>query len=634
MNNQVRAFFDRMKQQAVQPRPQPALPFARGPIAEQYEVTLFLYNEATHGVPLKVSDDDLEFVHAARQLAKTTPGGKVPPMYKAILARYMLLHPLPLHKFHMDWDDHSEVMHIFETRPRPDESEHAIPVAKVDKQMRTDYEFATKRKAKPGEEGDAEVARWWMEENKNALLFPGRKPQVKDESGKRVTDKTASPGNPTPQAKILRVGSDSVDIAFKNDGRHYTWTPVRNIPVDMEKFRKQVESQGFDTKRHAPFLLRLDHTTWKKLLKATDDDDARPEMSNPKFVPGHNVPFEKADPEFRKNFEENPEFKKKVMEAIVKAVAKYAGSIRGFAKGAVKINVDWNDPEKYGNPSTYFISIDRDRAWIPGLDYQMVQDIIMDTLAYVQKNSGHGDLEEDPDFLYKTAVTGAKNSIGKIIRDPNRRAHDIGGAGDAQSKSNQGRAGGRRDVAVVGGEGGGTGGAGYDVTKRDGSGAEKVGRFTGDRTGDFKGDKGYSVEDLLSAVRSNPASMTNDEEIQRYILRYAHNNPVIAQLANHLIDNELLLPGVEAPGEDHGTDKYSPAARPTMARHENVRHMTFMDYLQKRGGLNEMGVVWGNDRKSAKVIKPGQTLKGGIQVSGAPWSAGGKGDPNNDIQVR
>jgi hypothetical protein len=315
-----------------------------------------------------------------------------------------------------------------------------------------------------------------------------------------------------------------------------------------------------------------------------------------------------------------------VEQAVVKAVAKYAG---------VKIFVNWDDANSIGDDSKYKISINKDKTWIPGMDESMVRDFLQDTRSYLQKNSGHGDLDEDNDFLYSTAVTGARNAIKAVTKDKNRRALDVGGAGASGGAGDGGRAGGRRDLAVVGGEGGGSGGAGMDVAKADGSGAEKVGRFTGDRTGDYKGDHGYSPDDLIQAIRANPAGMTNDPEIQQYILRYAHANPMIAKMADHLIDNDLLLPGVEHPhGNDHGTQKYEPAARPVPAHAESHQFPKFSDYLRKKGVMNEMGVVWGNDPKSSKTIKPGQTLKGGIQVQGAPWSASGNGDKTNDVRVK
>lgn len=639
MNNQVREYFARMRQQVVKPR-------VEKPVVEYY-VYLDLLNEAAN-VKLKVSQDDLDFVKALRLASHTQNKGDMPKMSKAIMARYMLLHDSPLHHFAAEWDDQSNVMHIIERRPTHDNREVTHTVAIVNDVMRKDYNHVHKNRGltaapRPGEDredADRRVAKWWMEECKDAILTPPQKAK----KGKNFE-------NLVPQVKIVRRGTNSVSFAFKKGGAYWGWTHVQDVPVDMEKFRKQVEEQGFDPKTHAPFLIRGDRGKWDDILYGDDSDNTQwdirtkqptPTVNKGTVNPAYNLAMDKSDPEFMNKYHEKPEFRKMVEEAVVKAVAHSAGRLITKSKGLIQIFVNWNDPTEVGDDSKYKIKIDPVLASGLGIDESLIRDFIQNTRLYIFRNSGHIDMDDEgKNSLYQMAVSGARSAIRDgFLRDKNRRAADIGGAGDAESKSNQGRAGGRRDLAIVGGEGGGSGGAGYDVTKMNGAGADKVGQFKQDRKGDYaSSDGGYTPEDLLQAIKADMKSVYNDADTQYYVFKFAPLNPMIQKIADHIQDMDAVLPEVEErlkglDGGDTGTDKYAPSPRPAGARMESVRHLSFLEYVRKRTGLNEMGVVWGNDKKSARVLKQGQTLKGGIQVSGAPWSAAGRGDPNNDVQIR
>lgn len=608
MNNQVKNYFVRQKYKTLYEQYLRTVPYQPNKLDNFLNVLL----EAQHGVTLKVSDDDLNFVHALRALShEQTKGEHVPTTQNAIVARYLLTHELPLHNFEAEWDDHTQTMEILDTYKRPEGGSKTVPFAKVNDNMRDQYKRLNNIKAnlEKGEESDRKVANWWMEAHKNAVFFKDKTEKNKD-------------ANPSPILKILRKGSDSVDFSFKTGRRYVTWTDVRNVPVDMEKFRKQLLDQGFDFEKHPGLMLRQTRQTWDNLMDTEEKDDDKdqydrktqlkmPRLKKDNFKPGHNIAWDKVDKEIFTKYENEKDFRKQIEEKIVQSTAKNTGA---------KIFVNWDDDAAVGDDSKYNINIIRDKAKVEGLDDNMVRDIMSSARIYLFNNSGHGDLS-DPKFLGSTIATGVMNTIRKIKLDKNRKAQDIGGGAEPGGKGDGGRAGGRMQIAATGGGGGGSGGAGTDVSLSQGAGAAKVGRVQGFQSQDYRQDGGgFTPDDLIQHIKSDPSSMVSDPEVQEYILKYA-DHPVIGNFANHIINNNLLLPGVDKSNDDEdGTAKYAPSPRRVPAHQESVLPFSFKDYVAKKDKINEMGIVWGNDKNSVNKIKPGQTLKGGIQVQGAPWS--------------
>jgi hypothetical protein len=441
MNNKVKTFFVRSKYKSLYE--QYLSDIDTGDFASE------IFLEATHGVRLKISDDDLKFIHAARTVAHAQHGSKgVPEVSLALMARYILAHPEPLHHFAAEWDDHLNQTQILETRPDIDGKHQTLQVKVVDDDMRQQYKSMTGKTApQKGKEGDAVVANWWMNEFKDAIL-------ISREHGLQ------------PQVKIVRRGSDSVDIAFRSRGKYMKFNVVRNIPVDMEKFRKQLQDQGFEPEKHGPALLRQAHATWgDRLHKDGKEADGQPIQKdpltgieypriNPKkgfFEPGYNKANEKSDPEQMKKYHNEPEFRAEIEKAIVQAVALTTGA---------RISMP-TDIEDAGDDSKYHISITGLKK-IPGLDDNMVHDLIQSTRTYVFANSGFGDLS-DGNYLRKIAANGAMNASKKIKTDKNRRAQDIGGGAEPGGKGDGGRAGGRMQIAAAGGGGGHRNAAGFSI---------------------------------------------------------------------------------------------------------------------------------------------------------------------------
>lgn len=363
---------------------------------ERY-ATLHLIDEVTVSgeLNLNISDEDLKFVHDLRKAAFAQQKEKL-SMARAIQARYALLHPLPLHVFKIEYDDHADETHIIEERNLVDDKKQVLTVAKVNNEMRRDYAHSTKKAVLPGHAGDELVANWWINLCKNAMLDNPIKSGV----------------NPQPAIRILRRGTTSADFSFKTGRRYATWTDVRNVPVDMKAFRKQAANQGFKEKQHAAYMIRQTRQTWAKLLEPENskmDLDKESGLYLPRkgkeayFKPGWNVAWEKYDGNTIKKFHNDPQFRRQVEESIARVLSKITG---------VYVHIP-NDDEKLSHDDSYNFDIPNNEFNNKFVSRSLLITIMNKSRQYILATSGHGDLS-DNNFLYKQAINGVMNNVRKF----------------------------------------------------------------------------------------------------------------------------------------------------------------------------------------------------------------------------
>jgi hypothetical protein len=560
----------------------------------------------------------VNFTHRVRIMYKKQghPDGSMPAPWRILAAKYALLHPAPLHQYSSKWieENGKKILKIFERHREGGYQWKTSEVAQVNDEMRKMYKDGSGREAPEGDAGDQAVAEWWINENKEAV------------------HDYAKNKNPSPQIKIVLRGNKAVSLAFRKQGKTFGWYTVHNVPVNIDEFRQHAEDNGYDAERHSRAI--LSYTRWKDILESPELKGKKPnpalddvkqldkdfKLKRTKLssdgrgyiVPGHQQAELNPSDKYKEKYNNDPDFRKHVEQIIMNATRNALGERIGM-------DVRFN----YSPDLQHKSSIRGGKSMQEfGVNDELLDDIFADVRQHLLALSGRMDWENDSqddldNFLRQKASSAARTAIKKKVASKQAklsRAAGMGGPGD--SKGGGDRHGGHEDNAANQGDSG-------DVATDPGA------SFTGARAGDVEGQE-MGVDDLMHYIRSNPRSISSDKWIRTLIKKHAATDPRMKALA----DNLGLLggdegPSISMPGRSQARD-YSPGVRVG----ESVRPFSFRDYLAIKL-IREMEVVWGNDKASAKKIKPGETLKGGIQVQGAPWSAGG--GPNkkgNDIKIK
>jgi hypothetical protein len=642
MNDQVKAYFDRMRKIEI-----------KEDISAYGFITLISEGLGDE-VRLPITDEDVNFTHRVRIMYKKQghPDGSLPAPYRILAAKFALLHPSPLHQYNAKSveENGKNITKIFERHREGGFQWKNSAVATVNDEMRKSYKDATNQTATTDAEGDQKVANWWMEENKDAIHD-----YVKDK-------------NPSPQVKIILRGNKAVSMAFRKQGKTLGWHVVHNIPINMNEFRQHAEDNGYDEERHSRNILT--YTRWKDLLEspelkgkkpnpALDDVKTHEKDFNLKrvkgagrgyIVPGHQEAGINRSSKFMELYSKDEDFYnyvEKFLTTSIKAAIRFVtggnkeASIRSgeFGKGDYKISgsADSSDVSD-------IISVSRlrlmnrtgeipDENWTNWKDNPELDDWMRRICASTSRTAATRHYNKVGTY---TDAQGVKRYTQVQKTD---RAVGMGGASD--SKGGGERHGGHEDGAAS------QGGSG-DVAIAD---KGVSGGFTNAKAGDMEG-KEMSHSELVAYIQANPKSISSDKWIRSQIKKHAATSPQMKALATNigLGDEEegatLVLPdrgrSTNSPSPDYdvrdvhgrkrrrngghgysGGDGFSPV-------YDKVRE-SFLSYVARRLGINEMEVVWGSDKK----MKPGATLKGGIQVQGAPWTAGG--GPNkkcNDVKIR
>ncbi len=631
---------------------------------------IYLFAEGVgEGVKIPVTQEDLKFVHRVQFLFRKqgNPSDSVPESWRVLATKYALLHPAPLHNYTAKWDNADNKLKIYETRrigrSSRTEDHH---VAEVGPQM---YEVYAKANGKafdastgqitgmpPGKDTDEQVAKWWMEENKDCLQDYGK-------------------GIPSPQVKIIRRGTSSVSLAFRANTKEkfgtkwkYQWYTVKDVPIDMGAFRSHVEEHGFDELLHAGHIVRFSPMKWQRIMEPDKigkggkeknpalkqsgaagfgiphpklkDMDIRPmrgytvgqvkDMLEKKeaelnlndegkgdvtyqgkkiarvyaphyLIPGHQEMERDSSDEFNRIYSTDDHFKKVIDDSIKGAVSSYI-SRRGIPADSHTVNDI--------TQSTFMRFAGRTRR-IPDEDWKNWRTLLGDDWKCRKQN-----IETNTPFgnkLCQMIGGSAQTEVGKAF--------------------GLGRAGGVRTTVARGTSG--------EEQKR---GLERSTTDSGDSaTDDVKALN--TPEALLAYIQDDMSSIRNPA-IQAKVKQFADKNPILAKIAAGLdhLSAHTPEPQQQQPDfdDDYSDDDDDYSDRPgsmgrynrmTANREESHSPYSFRAYVQKR--LDEMGVAWGNDKASAKRLKPHQTLKGGIQVFGAPWTAGGgPNNPDNDVKVK
>lgn len=712
MNHQVKNYFRTRKLHSICELIREAYldltPQPEGPI-------LYLACEGVgEGVRIPITNDDVDFIHQVQFLYKKqgNPGDSSPQGWKVLATKYALLHPAPLHNYVAKWDDADGRLKIYETRRIGGSTrteDHFV--AEVGPEMYDFYAKAHNKKfnAKSNQiegmthsrEVDEQIAKWWMEENKDCLHNYGK-------------------GIPSPQIKILRRGSSSVSLAFRHNTKEklgsnwkYQWYPVENIPINMNQFRSKVKESGFDELMHSGSILRTTAKKWQSIMEPekvgkgggtlnpaleptgeewgnvprpkVKDMDIRPakgwtvaqikklitdkqaelklddegkgdvlydgkkiaRVYMPGFLtPGHQEAEENQSPEFRRLYDQDAEFRSYVENEIAKAVQV---ALPLLSKGNIRATITYNPQES--DPEKIY------RVFIPklyqarGASEPTIRDILQETRRRLM-----GRTSRVPSEDWKNWSDLKTSSLGDWIR---RVA-----AGSARSAIKQAFAMNKKDAGALVAQG--AGGDHEEERPRQGDIGDQQAINRAYSPREDKPDE-TEMRTLISAALRNPVLLRSRPEIVEKIKALIADDPAIGELLasqginiNQLSQqasqhqqsqgeddpyagvthySQLLGQDDDDQDLDDDDDEYRPGTRynqPTTrqqqqepARHEDY---SFRNYLNKR--FNEMGVVWGNDPASAKKLKRGQTLKGGIQVQGAPWTAsGGPNHKDNDIKI-
>lgn len=531
------------------------------------------------GVKLPITKKDIDFTHYIRTLYKKlgNPDSSMPQPWKILHAKYALLHPSPLHRYNTKWED--GMLKVFETRTSGGHYDENEFVGNVGDEMRKLYAVAHKKKydngvvsgMSPGKETDELIAKWWMDENKDCIH---KIPRGEGSTGKL----------PIQIAKITHRDKNKVSLSFRKPpkGKHptYEWYPVNNVHIDLDQFRKDLEKHGYEDK-HAGSVVR--YTGWESIFEP-DKVGKGGGKPNPNLDPqGVSWTDSKGNPRLRHHGVSqpklspkhpgyiNPGHKEQEINVSQEYKDRYSND-EDFRKHIEKIIIAavsrWTGANiKYGDNLLHHV-IPTSFSLSKGMNDEIINNILNDTRQFILTNSGTGNGQEwlSDDWLRIKATSGALKSIGKSYK---------GRAIGATSKDD--------DDNIIG----------------------KDNRITNDKEfSDIKPNDIENAEELLDYIRNNPKSMTTDQTIRSKIAQFAKTDQQMWALAHGL---NL----VQDDDDEEAGVKYSPSIH-----HEEG--YSFNTYLQKR--INEMDIVWGN-----KKLKPGQTLKGGIQVLGAPWSAGKKG---------
>jgi hypothetical protein len=631
---------------------------------KMYEGTLYLHTDSRSlrlidemalgtGVNIPITEEDLDFVYTVRRMYKKqgNPEGSLPPPARVLQAKYALLHPAPLHDYYKKWvtDRLAETLHILDRKRVGGYQIKPEYAATVNDDMRKQYATATKDKQpQASRENDEKVADWWINENRNAI------------------QEFKKNRNPIPQIKIIRRGTDSVTLGFKGLGKGYSWYAVDNVPIDMNKFRDEVSRHGFDEKRHSAAILSQSLRKWQNMIDPEKIKDAQKQLvKNPKLAgvepdketgvhktglgkepwmsPGYKHAEINPSEEYAERYSEDADFRSHIEKIVMRAVAKVTyASIKEDETGNLnhKISLPWW--QSGIDEARVKEALDYVRMWL----LQLSNSAKFDWKSLTAEDLNNADHPANH-WLRIKASSGAMSAKGKILF-PRGLAQGMGEPG-------QGKGDGRRDGRDQ--SGGASQGSDHTLAAtHDGLDATNVlkwrkGNFLDDRVGDEEGRQ-MTADELLTHIRQHPASITKDQWIRKLIARYAEQgDEKFRSLAMSLglIKDQDPEPQVEPEDDEKFGNMWIKGTQPgsgeedddeeigTMDKYAAKTHAegrySFHSYLQKR--MNEMEVVWGNDKKSAKKIKPGETLKGGIQVQGAPWSAGG--GPNkkgNDVKIK
>jgi hypothetical protein len=644
------------------------------------------------GVKIPITKDDLNFVHQVQYKYKKAghPSDSMPINWKILAAKYALLHPEPLHDYVAKWDvsANGEKLKIFERRRVGSSSrtkDH--PVAVVGPQLYVFYAKANNKKVNPktgeidgmpfSKENDEIVAKWWINENKDCLHNYGEE---------------AEGEAPSPQVKILRRGTNSADLAFmkKKLGANwkYQWYPVREIHVNMNSFRKKAEDSGFNQLLHAGHILRTTPKKWQAILEPEKIRTGGKLESNPTLKQankaGLGIPHPKLkDTEIRPRNLKPSEIEKMPDEYKSRLSVSKAFTISDIRKlidtGSAQYELD---DEGSGDVTFNGVKIGKilapsfltpghreaetdssdefNRQYSTNKEFQRVIDNSIKTA--VRSYLGRRGSSTDDDNLFKDITqstflrfSGRTSRIPdedwknwrELLGDPenwrcgqrhienntsfgNRLCSLIGSSAQTEVKHALGldKAGGPKSVVATGT---------YAKDKEDMPYGDERSTVDNQQMGSDI-DSLNTPQAVLSYLQSDMTSI-RDPRIQAKIRQFASSDPTLARIAQGLDHLNAQAPAAPQQTDDDddfanygdddddlGASRYGKAS----SRYESY---SFRKYFNKR--INEMGVVWGNDKGSAKKLKPHQTLKGGIQVQGAPWTAAkGINNPDNDIKIK
>lgn len=594
MNEQVRNYFKMLRFRQLTEMP------------EEKKETLLLLGEMAKGtgINITIEEDDFDFIWMVRRKYKKGghSEGMMPSPAKVLQVKYCLLEPSPLNDFYEAEEDGAVKIYR-----RGDKSLFAT----VNDSMRTNY-----KKAKGGDADDKTVAKWWIEDSRDAVFSKDKEGYVRDASG-----------NASPQSKIIRRGSDSVSLAFRSSKKFWGWTVVEDIPVNMAAFRERVVGQGYNEKVHRGEIQNITLRTWENLAASKAHDDAPEEdgvkrtgRKDPKktsFSPGLFSKAEDPSNEFMERYQHDLDFRK-VIEKIVIRTTTAALKSRGIYGYFIdeESSPDHVTPDenkevvgawKLGDTNYRIV-----RKGDNDFGVENVKNVLNDSRMHVFRESGlvnfdwktaHIDLlpkdkEDVPDsvegstgavvdWIKRRASTGALNSIAAIFK-LNKQEKTLGRTSSSED--------------------------GKEITAAD--------------LGDQR---------AAAAVRSGRHDIEDDEpEPEPEIPQQTPKIPdVDDRYANYNVDEpeKPFDPTAPVAPVRAGSMK-DLLARRRMQQQQQTPVESFKQYVAQRD-MNEMEVVWGNDKTSAKKLKPGQTLKGGIQVQGAPWSADGKVNrKENDIKLK
>lgn len=633
----------------------------------------FLFIEGVgQGVKIPIIKDDVRFVYLVQYLFRKQghPESSIPPGWRILATKYALLHPLPLHNYVAKFDDSDQKLKIYDNRKigRSNRTENHF-IAEVGPEMYETYAKSNNKSydAKKQEisgmsrspETDEIIAKWWMDENKNCLHLYGK-------------------GLPSPQVKIISKGQTSVTLAFRDPSKKrggYHWLTVRDISINMNEFRERVKSHGFEELLHAGHILRMAPKTWQAIIE--------PEFKGK----GGSVPNEELKQITHPGFNiRRPKLKSMIIKPVkgwkesdVRALIAKKDSdpevvvnINDEGKGSVvykgeKIASIYNPlfispghQEQENDASQEFgkqYSQDKDfRAIIDSQirgsvisalkkfsifsrlkDEDLNQELFNSTFERFLGRTGR---ISDADWSNWRNLIGVANPrdwrCGKKHIETNSEFANtlcqmIGGSAQTELSKYFGlnKSGGvARTIAF--GQGGEVDDSRPDATHRSVQGFDAADKIDAQEIN--------TPEALIDYLRNNRAAI-NNPSIQEKIKQMASRNPIVAQIAQGLSklgQNQLPVQQDDEENDDddydYEEDDYKPGSKFRQPeRSPSYENYSFISYLNKR--LNEMEVVWGNDAASAKKLKKGQTLKGGIQVQGAPWTVGKKNNSENDIKI-
>jgi hypothetical protein len=345
-------------------------------------------------------DEDFKFVWMTQRNAKAAgvPNTQLPKPGHILKAKYMLLLPEPLHNY----EDVEEggVTKIYERGARG----AASVVAVVDNVMRDAYK-RVKAQQQPGIKvvnmpNDKAVARWWIEDNRDAV-----------HSG--VIGGTL----PSPQFKIVRRGKGSVDLAFRSSNKFYGWIVVRDIPVDMPAFRQKIEQKGFDPRLHGKKILGTDKGAWQSIVAPQPKGPVEGGVGaigrgrKPFYNIGYNSLDDDPSEDYADKYNDDIEFRKHVEKIVIRAATKHIGGIfidenqvdNGFSDGS-----PWERGEinyKVGKKSGYKKA---------NIDFSQVNDIMNDARKRLLSMSGY--VQFDWKSLSQEDMNNADSPVNNWLR--------------------------------------------------------------------------------------------------------------------------------------------------------------------------------------------------------------------------